>query len=42
MIAVAREDNFASRTTLGGIGMTVTTRFERDGYPMLVYESVRR
>ena len=42
VIAVAREDNFASRTTLGGIGMTVTARFERDGYPMLVYESVRR
>ncbi len=42
VIAVAREDNFASRTTLGGIGMTVTGRFERDGYPMLVYESVRR
>ena len=42
VIGVAREDNFASRTTLGGIGMTVTSRFERDGYPMLVYESVRR
>lgn len=42
VIAVAREDNFASRTTLGGIGMTVTDRFERDGYPMLVYESIRR
>ena len=42
VIAVAREDNFASRTTLGGIGMTVVDRFERDGSPMLVYESVRR
>ncbi len=41
VIAVAREDNFASRTTLGGIGMTVAARFERDGSPMLVYESVR-
>ena len=42
VVGVAREDNFASRTTLGGIGMTVVVRFERDGYPMLVYESVRR
>ena len=42
VIAVAREDNFASRTTLGGIGMMVVAGFERDGYPMLVYESVRR
>ena len=41
VIAVAREDNFASRTTLGGIGMTVAGGFERDGSPMLVYESVR-
>ncbi len=42
VIAVAREANFASRTTLGGIGMTVCDRFEREGYCMLVYESVRR
>ena len=41
VIAVAREDNFGSRTTLGGIGMTVVDRFERDGSPMLVYESIR-
>lgn len=41
VVAVARETNFASRITLGGIGMTVCDRFERDGYRMLVYESVR-
>lgn len=41
VVAVARETNFASRTTLGGIGMTVSDRFERDGYRMLIYESVR-
>ncbi len=41
VVAIARETNFASRTTLGGIGMSVCDRFDRDGYVMLVYESVR-
>ena len=41
VVAVAREGNFGSRTILGGIGMSVCGRFERGGYPMLVYESVR-
>ncbi len=41
VIAVARESNFASRTILGGIGMTVAGSFERDGYAMLMYESLR-
>ena len=41
IVAMARESNFASRTILGGIGMTVCDRFERDGYAMLAYESVR-
>ncbi|MCQ8278164.1 GNAT family N-acetyltransferase [Acetobacteraceae bacterium KSS8] len=41
VVAIARESNFASRTTLGGIGMTVCDRFDRDGHAMLVYESVR-
>ncbi len=41
VIAVARDTNFASRTTLGGIGMTVCDWFDRDGHVMLVYESVR-
>ncbi len=41
VVAIARESNFASRTTLGGIGMTVCDRFDRDGHAMLTYESVR-
>ena len=41
IIAVAREENRASRLVLGGIGMTVRDRFERDGHQMLVYESRR-
>ena len=42
VVAVARDTNFASRTTLGGIGMTVCDSFERDHHRMLIYESVRR
>lgn len=42
IVAVAREDNFASRTVLGGIGMTECGRFSRDGHAMLVYESRAR
>jgi RimJ/RimL family protein N-acetyltransferase len=42
MIAVAREDNFASRTVLGGIGMVEVERFNRDGNSLVVYESVRQ
>jgi RimJ/RimL family protein N-acetyltransferase len=41
VVAVARESNFASRTILGGIGMSVCGSFERAGQPMLIYESVR-
>ena len=41
IIAVTRDTNFASRTTLGGIGMTVCDSFERDGHIMLIYESIR-
>lgn len=41
IVGVTRESNFASRTILGGIGMTVCGRFERSGDTMLVYESVR-
>lgn len=41
IVAVARESNFASRTILGGIGMSVCGQFERTGNAMLVYESVR-
>lgn len=42
IVAVAREDNFASRTLLGSIGMTVCERFLRTGVPMLTYESRAR
>jgi RimJ/RimL family protein N-acetyltransferase len=41
VIAVVREDNFASRTVLGGIGMVEVDRFQRDGAELLVYESLR-
>jgi RimJ/RimL family protein N-acetyltransferase len=41
IIAVAREDNFASRTLLGGIGMVPVESFLREGVAMLVYESRR-
>jgi RimJ/RimL family protein N-acetyltransferase len=38
VVAVAREDNVASRLVLGGIGMREAGRFDRDGDPMLIYE----
>jgi RimJ/RimL family protein N-acetyltransferase len=41
IVAVAREANIASRIVLGGIGMRHCGSFERDGYKMLIYESVR-
>src|SRR5271166_2770861 len=40
IVAVAREDNFASRMVLGGIGMTQCGGFIQSGYRMVVYESV--
>lgn len=40
IIAVARESNFASRTVLGGIGMSECGSFEQGGHRMLVYESI--
>ena len=42
VIAVARETNIASRQVLGSIGMTLCETYEREGYRVLVYESVRR
>ncbi len=39
IIAVAREDNVASRILLGAIGMTECDRFDRAGVPMVTYES---
>lgn len=41
VMAVTRDTNIASRTILGGIGMTQCDSFERDGHQMLVYESIR-
>jgi RimJ/RimL family protein N-acetyltransferase len=41
VVAVAREDNFASRTVLGAIGMTERGAFMRDGHRMLIYASER-
>jgi RimJ/RimL family protein N-acetyltransferase len=42
VVGVARESNVASRQVLGSIGMVQCEAYERDGYRMLVYESVRR
>ncbi len=41
VVAVAREDNIASRMILGAIGMTQTDSFVRDGILRLVYHSIR-
>jgi RimJ/RimL family protein N-acetyltransferase len=40
IVAVARENNFASRTVLGGIGMIECGAFVQQGYRMVLYESV--
>src|SRR5580692_3073451 len=42
IIAVARASNFASRTVLGGIGMTECDGFTQHGFAMVLYESRRR
>jgi len=39
IIAVARASNFASRTVLGGIGMTECDTFVQSGFAMVLYES---
>lgn len=41
IIAVAPEDNFASRMVLGAVGMAPVEGFLRDGVSLLVYQSVR-
>jgi RimJ/RimL family protein N-acetyltransferase len=41
VIAIAREDNYASRMVIGAIGMTEVDRFMRDGALRLVYQSAR-
>jgi RimJ/RimL family protein N-acetyltransferase len=40
IVAVARESNFASRTVLGGIGMTECGSFTQQGHTMLIYRSL--
>jgi len=40
IVAVARENNTASRMVLGGIGMTACGGFVQQGYRMVLYESV--
>ncbi len=41
IVAIAREDNYASRTVLGSIGMREAETFIQNGHTMLLYESVR-
>jgi RimJ/RimL family protein N-acetyltransferase len=41
IVAVARASNFASRTVLGGIGMTECGSFVQAGWEMVMYESVK-
>ena len=40
IVAVARASNFASRTVLGGIGMTKADDFVQGGHAMVLYESL--
>jgi RimJ/RimL family protein N-acetyltransferase len=40
IVAVARENNFASRVVLGGIGMTECDSFIQSGYHMVMYQSL--
>jgi len=42
IIAVAREQNHASRTILGAIGMTEDGAFFREGIQLLIYKSERQ
>ncbi len=40
VVAVTRESNIGSRTVLGAIGMRFCGTFDRDGSPMLLFESL--
>ncbi len=42
IMAVAREQNYASRTILGAIGMAEDGAFFRDGIQLLIYKSERQ
>ena len=39
VVAVARADNFGSRTVLGAVGMRECEYFWRDGFAMVTYEA---
>jgi RimJ/RimL family protein N-acetyltransferase len=39
IVAVARDNNFASKTVLGGIGMAAREMFIQHGHRMVLYES---
>jgi RimJ/RimL family protein N-acetyltransferase len=41
IVGVARQDNFGSRTVLGGIGMRAAETFEQRGHTMILYESIQ-
>ncbi len=41
IVAVAREDNIASRTVLGAVGFVEYERFWRDDVEMIMFESLR-
>lgn len=41
VVAVAREDNFASRQVLSSIGMSRIGEFQRDGNLLFVYQSTK-
>ncbi|MDE1895748.1 MAG: GNAT family N-acetyltransferase [Rhodospirillales bacterium] len=41
LVAVAREDNFASRQVLSSIGMSQISEFYRDGNLLFVYQSLK-
>jgi RimJ/RimL family protein N-acetyltransferase len=41
VVAVAREENFASRAVLGAIGMSQVSDFYRDGNLLFIYQSLR-
>ncbi len=42
VIAAARASNIGSRQVLGAIGMVLFESYQRDGYEVLVYESISR
>lgn len=41
VVAVAREDNFASRQVLSSIGMSRISEFQRNGNLLFIYQSIK-